>query len=375
MKNDIEFHKKIETIEFWRGEYTKRRFFLDNQENYKSIQDMMAQFKDVAQTFLETRCHGIDPDEGKACESYILNQLKMGKKVEEILGKELIYHLKTACKLDPHPCCDLLLAMSLKYGYIASDLLLQTPETSIPSKFSLIHMVQTFSDSYWDDICGKMKAFEKDGYIFDELNIDITIDIARPFGPNAQPWHKTNTFTPKNEEQLMVHVGDNEVKADIIFCLSGINKEDFQLQATLSEIEKKLCKARLPIVQKAKENFQDLADNSLPRSKASVRHKQLQEEEKDLLERISSPSFQPPKRYRDTSGEQSRAYGLFLWDTIYIEGEKPGEAIKELRDFLGAAGHGLAPVPENGDLSSYNRIRRITDRCIREDLFLSMKYG
>ena len=336
---------------------------------------MMAQFKDVAQTFLETRCHGIDPDKGGACESYILNQLKIGKKVEEILGKDLIHHLKTACKLDPHPCCELFLAMSLKYGYIASDLIFQNPEIPITNKYSLVRMIQFFSESYWDEVCSKMKPFEKDGYIVDELNIDIHINIARPFGPNALPWHKTNTFTPKNEEQLLVYVGENEVKSDITFCLSGINKEDFQLQATLSEIEKELCKARLPIVQKAKENIQDLADNSSPRSKASLRHKQLQDEEKDLLERISTPSFQPPKRHRDASGEQSRAYGLFLWDTKYIEGKKPGEAIKELRDFLGAAGHGLAPVPDNGDLSSYNRMRRITDRCIREDLFLPMRHG
>ena len=71
--------------------------------------------------------------------------------------------------------------------------------------------------------------------------------------------------------------------------------------------------------------------------------------------------------------EWSRACGLFLWDSVYIEGKTKGDAIKELTEVQGSLFALTETETSHNEDAVMYRWLRIADRCIRENLVLSMK--
>lgn len=105
------------TIEFWRGEYAKRRVLTDPRNNYEDIQESIETLKNVAETVYINTGEEQRLESSRDYELIILNLIAEGminKKERPGSGKYDFEKLQRAYEF------------SVQYGYVISDLSITT---------------------------------------------------------------------------------------------------------------------------------------------------------------------------------------------------------------------------------------------------------
>lgn len=251
--------------------------------------------------------------------------------------------------------------------------------------------------------------------------IEEELWIPRFFGPNASPWHRTHLLS----EGSLPTIGRHDIKPDVAFAVKGIGDDEFQIRSTVGKIETDLCKLRIYELHKKQEALLiQLRDLALESEEMIFEERQLFKEldpatletfldtkinqillDKDdfkmlsmqfsseikkevraargLYVKITKEMLKLFKRlsiasremlsgpYRGQKAELSRAKGLYLWDTVHIEGKTDNEALEELKSLV--ANHCEGLLVEDSPKNNKQIMRlRITEDCIRDNRFLPM---
>lgn len=389
----ISIEIEARTIDFWRGEYAKRRVFIENRENYTDVENAIAALRTTATSLYNADSKEFLIDTEQDYEIGILNSIA-NSDIEYILSQHKNIKLPNENTLH-----DLQLAYNLsrQYGYVISDLSITS--CPYPRKYGLLLLVQSLDEEHWDKISHKDLA---DGQAVKVVHEKF---LPRFYGPKACPWHRTHLLA---ENKLLTAHGYT-IEADISFAVCGIFDDEFHIRSTVGMIEEALCIGRTlalyALLEKLHGSFSlnystflekfspeddavdvcvhnttffDALCASIPseegRQARVFRHKYLKiESEISALykkrsdarkEMLSGP-------YRGNVAEVSRAKGLYLWDTVYLEGKTRREALEELKMQVNSLGDGVLFDDNPKDNKQIKRLT-VTDECIRDNRFLPM---
>lgn len=426
--DDFDFEVDLELIEYWRGMFAQRRFYLRHEKEYSNVCEKIIGF----QLFAEWLCHEstdgfIDGWDVKRFEVKLLEHFAQKGAVSDLIRK--VDTEKFDSKRSPSELGELVkwvYGESIEFGYVASDLLMKDKE-------ALIHTAQSMDKSFWSDQVEEFEERIEPVLRKAEWGEGVTVSYEtkdwggpRLFGPNALPAHRLRLYTPQENERLFALMEQSDEPVDFVFGINGIYAEDFNLDVTMREIEQQILLDRFvhfvaekrgiardveafarrspemkSVVSLFKHdqyknwNKENMGDSGYAlAAKTILEHcnsKTLEiegarfvEEDlknvKDLLTqyrkvtRILNPILTRVKKQEKAKGprssvtaEVSRACGVYLWDSVYVEGQKGSKALDDLAEILGKGDERHL----KSETTMY-RWLRIIDRCIRENLFLSM---
>lgn len=425
---DFDLEMDLELIEFWRGIYAQRRFYLRHTKNYASVHERIVDFQLFAEWLCEASVGGFfDGWDVKRFEVKILEHFTQEGTVSALISKADTEDYDSEMNLsDLDELVRWVLDESVELGYVASDLLMRHKE-------GLLDTAQSMEEKYWSDQVEEfVKRIEpvlrkknwRDG-------VTLSYELKewggpRFFGPNAFPAHRLRYYTPHDHEQLFYLMKQSNESVDFMFGIDGIYADDFNLQVTLMEVKREILLDRfvhfIDEMRKIARDIEVLAKRS-PKMESVVslfdrdnyeewnREKVgdpglvlitktildhftsktlriegarfLEEDFKDAqdlfakyrkVKKTLAPILTGVKKLGDAKGprsnvaaEKSRACGVYLWDCVNVEGMKTNKALDDLRNALG-----VDDEYSLKDDTTMRRWLRVVDRSIRENLFLSM---
>ena len=392
------------TIEFWRGEYAKRRVFAENKDNYQAVKEAMKALKDLAEHLYETAKQDKRLGFERDYEVIILDLIADGKLDDSDTlkaGNALLGKLQTAYDL------------SIQYGYVISDLSLDSPFWI--RKNYLLSLIKELEEGYWKKIMKLLVSADH------SVSVEQGIWIPRFYGPNSTPWHRTHLLSVEPLPTIERH----DVQPDIAFAVKGIGDDEFQIRSTVGKIETDLCKLRIHKLHKKleillshlkdlaldsermhyedRQHFKTLDPSTIKSCMDSEIHQVLMDKgdtrllsmqfptgkrkevltiksryvsiTKEMLKLFKRLSISTREMlsgpYKGKKAEVSRAKGIYLWDTVHIEGKTDKEALEALKAHIDKRCEGLLVEDSPKDNKQTERLR-VTEECIRENRFLPM---
>nr|WP_321259053.1 hypothetical protein [uncultured Pseudodesulfovibrio sp.] len=421
----IKIDIKWDLVEFWRGEYAKRYYFLENADSYDEVCGRIDAFQALAR-FICREAYGeqVGEDDVRMCELDLLKLVEIEKELSSLPTVPIQSDLSLpADRIDSDKLLKWVYDESVKAGYVLSDLLIQNKEWLWKSSPFLV-------GNCWVDVFEGLKAaFAEDSdWDIDETVLEMGIDLRLPprfFGPNASPAHRLRIYEQEKYGALYDLVGKTDRTVDSMFGIDGLYAEDFNLKLTLREFEFRVAKQRYLYLLKLRWRTVQSVKKIVERTKSMASilsyfdlkgYEEWQESKEDFTlfdkmgmrtvldhydsrsssiagvafmksdqnnisslmaeyRRISkqmNPLVKVLKKFIQTVGSQAsikyekpRACGLFLWDSVHIDKKPAEEAMSDFRTFSGV------DEDEYDDAALY-RLLRIADRCINEKLFLKM---
>lgn len=427
--NNISIEIAPRTIEFWRGEYAKRRVFKENKDSYRSIKGAIKTLQAVAEHFFILINGDEEAEDSEKAEFPRDYELSILDKIADGSIAELFSEDSRDGKLCESISTQLQSAydLSIQYGYVISDLSLDEPIEN--NKTELLRIVQQLYSSYWkqhiDFPFAKQKQLSVAKTIHDVQDLMGPFDPNRPhmkiitgvwqprhYGPNANPWHRTHIL----KEKTPFTIDNHRIQSDISFAVNGIADEDYPIRATIGKIEREICLLRLNALYEKRETFlaefkttvasncidldtrqlfeesstatiDSLVDDKqqiekhrlqiLPKEKKSfsemcLKYKENRNEINEIEKRTESANTQMHSApVKGENAEISRAKGLYLWDAVHIEGKTKKEALEDLKlDVADLCGEKLFNIT-SANYKQYNLLK-ITDESIQTGRFLTL---
>jgi len=208
-------------VEFWKGEYTKRRLFIEHKEEYGLIVEIMRFLNEICCEIFNKRpdisCKFADP---YSFEMELLLSYGHYQSLSRILKIDL-YELVIEKYPDAENLIKNAYELSVKYGYILTDLELEVKECNI-EKHYLIKIIEQNEHSFWANHKSELKADE--GYDFIE-----TFLVPRKLFPDD---------SCKDESENISINGVDENGYDLINCIKDDSSCNYEIAAnsTLEEI-------------------------------------------------------------------------------------------------------------------------------------------
>ena len=208
-------------VEFWKGEYAKRRLFIENKEGYGLIVEMMIFLNDICCEILNKRsdisCKFADP---YFFEMELLLSFGHYQSLSKILKTDL-YELVMQKYPDAENLIRNTYELSVKYGYILTDLEITTKEDNI-EKHYLVKIIEQNEHSFWKNHKSELK--DEEGYDFIE-----TFLVPRKFFLDD---------SCKDESENISIPGVHDSGDDLINCIKNDSscKSEISANSALEEI-------------------------------------------------------------------------------------------------------------------------------------------
>jgi hypothetical protein len=425
---DFDLEVDMELIEYWRGMFAQRRFYLDHKSDYASVCVKIIDFQLFAEELYIGGLDGLyDVWDKKKFELNLLEHFSQKGTVSDLVSK--IDPDKLDSEMNPSEQDELVqwaFDESTRCGYVVSDLLMGSKRLLVETALG---MDESYSAQQTEDFAERIETALRGAKWEGEITIGSEIKMwggPRLYGPNALPGHRLKSYTPQTHEQLFSLMNESDEPVDFMLGIDGIYAEDFNLDVTVAEVERQILWDRCAhfIAEKRKItrdveafarrspdmksvmnlfkhdqyekwNKAEVGDSGLDlMAKTVLEHCNaktlkiqsahfLEEDLKDVRElftqyrkltRTLDPILTRVKKQEkaksprsSVTAELSRACGLYLWDSVYMEGQKRSEALESLAELIVEK----AERHLKSETTMY-RWLRIIDRCIRENLFLPM---
>jgi hypothetical protein len=240
--DDFDFEVDLELIEFWRGVFAQRRFYLGNKKEYASVYENIIDFQLVAEHLCIVSTDGfVDGWDVKRFEMKLLEHFAQEGTVSDLISKvdtEKFDYEKSPSELDE--LLQWVYDESVKCGYVVSDLLMK-------DKKALIDTARSMEKFFWSEQVEKLEERITPVLEEAEWGVDVTVSCdtkewggPRFFGPNAFPAHRLRYYTPQENERLFSLMKQSDEPVDFMLGINGIYAEDFNFDVTMMEIEQQI---------------------------------------------------------------------------------------------------------------------------------------
>ncbi|MBZ2173427.1 hypothetical protein [Nitratidesulfovibrio sp. SRB-5] len=403
------------TIEFIRREYAARRIYLDNKDNYDSVEAAITALR-AGGAYLASLGGALAGDP-VACELELLNMIEDGRFAA--MSADQLAAFVEGCGEGGGIVANVMAAhgYSSKYGYVLSDVGMR--DAGVPRRSLLLRAIY-MKDEKWKSILEEIHAGIDIPYKA-KILFGFKMREVRFYGGNGLPWDRVKRaccFNDTYYEDLL------DKFPDYTCSVSGIGSIDFSFEAAIARITIDICVERMKYLicrklkisddlyrviveelgarrddffrysfEKISEHIESINENSyadileieknddalvalLAKENPSAYERikecnaKLTSEMEKLKKRVSdSEKKLLSGRYRRSINEAPRFAGLYLWDLVEVEGMRFNAAEERFcNEYRAVLGRNYTENKSN----PHHRLYSVTDACIREQVLLPM---